>query len=322
MVTMQPDPREPVLPAQPDTSLDADTSLDVERAALKRSLVATTGLAVLAVAWGWIAGSQVILLDGAYAAIGMVLTWLSLAASKMAAVPPTARYPYGREALVPLAIGLQGVALFGTLLYAAVEAVRVILDGGSEVAAGSLLAYGAVTAVVCAVLWRSMSRADADSDLLAAEARQWVASGVFSVVVVAGAALALGLRALGFVAIEPFVDSALVLLGCAMLVPQPLALVRSALRELMEGAPRTEVQSAVNEALTSVGGRHGLADPVVRMTKVGRKLYVDAVYLVETGRWSVDRQDEVRRDLTGALDGLPYEPWLSVELTTDASRLL
>jgi len=303
------------------TAADATAALDAERSALRVSLVVTTALAVLAVVWGWVAGAQVILLDGAYATIGMVLTWLSLGASRLAAVPPTARYPYGREALVPLAIALQGFALFGTLLYAAVEAVRVILGGGSEVAAGSLLAYGAVTAVVCAGVWQYLARADRNSDLLVAEARQWVASGVFSLVVVAGAGLALGLRALGFAAVEPFVDSALVLLGCVLLVPQPVALVRSSLRELMEGAPRPEVQDAVHETLTSVGGRHGLASPVVRMTKVGRKLYVDVVYLVPAGDWTVDRQDAVRRDLTDALDGLPYEPWLSVELTTDAARL-
>ena len=134
-------------------------------------------------------------------------------------------------------------------------------------------------------------------------------------------ALALALRALGFVALEPFIDSVLILVGCVLLVPQPVALVRSALRELLEGAPRPEVQETVQAALAEVSGHHGLADPVVRMTKMGRKLYVDAVYLVPAGQWTVDRQDDIRLDLAGALQGLPYEPWLSVELTTQADRL-
>lgn len=295
--------------------------LDIERSALRVSLIVTGAMAVLAVVWGWVAGSQVILLDGAYATIGMLLTWLSLVASRMAAVPPNVRYPYGRAALVPLAITLQGFALFGTLVYAAVEAVRVILDGGSEVAAGSLLAYGALTGLGCVAIWRHLRRVDPDSDLLQAEARQWLASGVFSAVVVAGAAAALGLRAVGFTAVEPFIDSVLVLVGCAMLLPQPLVLVRSALRELMEGAPRAEVRDAVLTAVADVGRRHGLADPSVRMTKVGRKLYVDVVHLVPADSWSVDRQDDMRLDLAAALVGLPYDPWLSVELTTDPDRV-
>lgn len=137
------------------------------------------------------------LLDGAYAAIGMILTWLSLGASRMAQVPANARYPYGREALVPLAIALQGFALFGTLAYAAVEAVRVILGGGSEVAAGSLLAYGAVTGLICMLLWQYLKRADADSDLLQAEARQWLASAAFSLVVVGGRGVGVGAAGAG-----------------------------------------------------------------------------------------------------------------------------
>ncbi len=300
---------------------ESATSLDTERSALRVSLAVTGAMALLAVVWGWVAGAQVILLDGAYATIGMLLTWLSLAASRMAAVPPNVRYPYGRAALVPLAITLQGFALFGTLVYAAVEAVRVILDGGSEVAAGSLLAYGALTGLGCVAIWRYLGRADPDSDLLQAEARQWLASGVFSVVVVVGAAGALGLRAVGFTAVEPFIDSVLVLVGCAMLLPQPLVLVRSALRELMEGAPRAEVRDTVLTAVTEVGRRHGLTEPSVRMTKVGRKLYVDVVHLVPAGSWSVDRQDDMRLDLAEALGGLPYDPWLSVELTTDPDRV-
>jgi len=291
-----------------------------ERTYLRRSLAATGGLALLAVAWGWLAGSQVILLDGAYAVIGMALTWMSLWASRLAESRPSARYPYGREALVPLAIALQGFALLATLGYAGVEAVRVILGGGGEVAAGALLAYGVVSGVISLVLWLLLARADSTSDLLLAEARQWAAATVFSLIVAAGAVAALVLRRLGYGAIEPYVDSVLVLVGCALLLPQPITLLRAALRELLEGAPTTDVQQPVQAGVDAVRHRHRLGDPSVRMSKVGRKLYVDVVFLVEAGRWAVDQEDVVRREMAAELAGLPYELWLSVELTTDPGR--
>lgn len=293
------------------------SDLDRERTALQVSLVAAAGLAALAVGWGWVAGSQVILLDGVYALIGMLLTWLSLKASAVAASTPTTRFPYGLDALVPLAIALQGFALFGTLAYAAVEAVRVILAGGGEVAAGSLLAYGAVSGVACWALWRFLSRADAHSDLLQAEARQWSAAAVFSLVVVIGALAALLVRWVGLAAVEPYVDSVLVLVGCVLLVPQPVVLVRSALTELLEGAPSATVQRPVREALVEVQRRHGLSEPTIRMTKSGRKLYVDAVFLVEPGRWYVDQQDAVRQEARAALVALPYDVHLALDLTTN-----
>lgn len=288
-----------------------------ERRALRFSLAATTSIAVAAVIWGWLAGSQVILLDGAYALIGMGLTAVSLAASRLAASRPTSRFPYGREALVPLTVALQGVALFGTLAYAALEAVRVLLAGGSEVAPASLVAYGALTAVACWVVSRRLPRMDPLSDLVSAEARQWSASSVFSLVVAVGAVGALALGWFGFVGVAPYVDSALVLIGCALLLPQPIALFRTALIELLEGAPAPDVQETVTEALLQVRHRHELPEPTIRMTKLGRKLYIDAVFLVEPGRWAVDQEDAVRREAVAALADLPYEPCLSVHLTTD-----
>ncbi|MCD2109242.1 hypothetical protein O4214_29680 [Rhodococcus erythropolis] len=55
-----------------------------ESKAMRYSLVVAPALAVLAAFWGWISQSQVILLDGVYALIGMVLTALSLRVSRIA----------------------------------------------------------------------------------------------------------------------------------------------------------------------------------------------------------------------------------------------
>ena len=295
--------------------------LDRERRALTVSLGATAALAVMGVVWGFFAGSQVILLDGAYALLGMALTWLSLVASRIAATVPTSRFPYGRETLVPLTIVLQGFALFATLTYAALEAVRVILDGGSEVATGSLLAYGIVSGLACIALSRFMLSADPDSDLLRAEARQWSASATFSVAVAVGALGAQGLDLVGLTSLRPYVDSILVLVGCAMLIPQPIILVRGALTELLEGAPSPEVQQPVAAALEAARTRHGLGEPLVRMTKVGRKLYVDATFLVEAKTWGVDDEDVVRSEVIAALGDLPYQVRLNLGLTTDPDWL-
>lgn len=107
-----------------------------ERKTLRYSLMVATALAVMAAVWGWISQSQVILLDGVYALIGMVLTWMSLRVSRIADSGPTARFPFGKEALIPVVIAIQGMALLATLAYAGVEAVRVILAGGADVTPG------------------------------------------------------------------------------------------------------------------------------------------------------------------------------------------
>ncbi|MET8151715.1 cation transporter [Actinoplanes sp. NPDC049668] len=286
------------------------------------SLVATAVLAALGVGWGMAAGSQAILLDGAYTLIGMVLTGLSLHAARLMDAGPTPRYPFGRESLAPLVVGMQGLVLLGTCGYAALDATRVIIDGGTEdVSPGSMAAYGLVTAVAALAIHRYLRRADPDSDLLDAEARQWWAGALLSLVVLVGSALALLLGDRLGPGPHRYLDPVLVLVACLLLAPQPVHMIRTMAVELLEGAADQRVQQPVRDRVERVGAEFGLGRSVLRVGKVGRKLYVEADFIVEPGRWDIADEDRVRREIASRLSDLPYDVWLNVELTTDPGRL-
>lgn len=288
-----------------------------EQSVLRVCLAASAGLAALAVCWGLVSGSQVILLDGAYALIGMGLTWLSLVTSRVAASGPTARYPFGRESLTPVVVVVQCLALFGTLAYAAAESVRVILDGGGEVAGGSLLGYGLVTAVLSATAYLYVRAAARGSDLLGAEARGWLSGTVFSAVIAVGGVVVMVLQRTAWSDADRYVDSLLVLVTCALLLPQPVTMLRSAMVEILEGAPTDAVQEPVHRAIAEVRATFDLPEPETSISKVGRKMYVEVVFLDPPGLWEITDEDAVRRALIGRLKELPYELWVNVELTTD-----
>lgn len=292
-------------------------STPVEQVALRRSILVSVVLCVLAIGWGTVANSQVILLDGAYMMVGVALSGLSLATSRRVAAGPSTRFPFGLEALAPLAVGVQGLALLAVAGFAATEAVRLLVHGGTDVAAVSVAGYALVSGLVALSLYRYVRAAGPTSDLLTAEARQWWAGALLSLVVFIGALGALLLRTVGWTAIERYVDPVLVLLAVLMLVPQPVAMLRTMVRELLEGAPTPEVQAPVRRAVAEVRAEHALAEPALRMTKVGRKLYVEVGFLVPAGRWDVADEDRVRRALSSRLDSLPFDVWLNLELTTD-----
>ena len=144
------------------------TGSHTEQRILLTSIGVSAAIAVVGVLWGWLAGSQAILFDGAYTALGLVLSWLSLRASRIVAAGPTTSYPFGREALAPLVIMIQGMALLGTLGYAAASSVLTIVQGGSEVAAGSGLLYGLLTLAAAGSLWLYMRGYGRQSDLVGA----------------------------------------------------------------------------------------------------------------------------------------------------------
>jgi predicted Co/Zn/Cd cation transporter (cation efflux family) len=272
---------------------------------------------VLGLVWGVVSGSSVILFDGMWGTLGLGLTWLSMVASRLVAGGPTAKYPFGREAIAPLVIGIQGVALLATCTYATVDAVLVIVDGGSDVSAGSALVYGVITAVAAVAVWLGLRGPARRSELLAAEATQWLAGTALSVGVVVAFSLVLLLDRLDLGRAGAYADPVLVIVCCVVLVPAPLRMIRTTVVELLEGAPDPAIQVPVRAAVREVRLEHGLDDPYLRMTKIGRKLYVEVDFLVTGSDWRLADEDQIRRALKRRLDVLPYDIWLNVELSGD-----
>lgn len=308
-------------PPGPAVSAAPRTPAARERRALTESMVAALIIAAAALTWGIVSGARIVVFDGVYMLLGLVLSWMSLRVSSTVEAGPTARFPFGREALVPLAIAIQGLALLGTLVYAAADAVVIIRDGGSDVAPLAVAGYGAATAVLSYLLAARLLRVAGGSELIVAEAAQWRAGAWLSVVMAIGAGVAIALPGSRLDALVPYVDPILVLLACALLVRVPLTLLRSGFTELLEGAAPPAVQDAVHASVSRVRATFGLGEPVVRLSKVGRKLYVEVDFMVEAGQWDIADEDRVRRAMLTELEPLGYDLWAAVELTTDAALM-
>jgi predicted Co/Zn/Cd cation transporter (cation efflux family) len=98
-------------------------------------------------------------------------------------------------------------------------------------------------------------------------------------------------------------------------------MLRQAVRELLAAAPEPAVARSVRDIVERVRVAEGLPEPVLRMNVVARMLYVEIGFVVPPGYWDVADEDRVRRALRDGLTELPYEPWLVVEITTDADLI-
>ena len=70
------------------------------------------------------------------------------------------------------------------------------------------------------------------------------------------------------------------------------------------------------EAVTQVRAAHALPEPSVAVTKLGTRLYLEVVFLVDD-TWAVSDEDAVRHAIIDDLAPLGYDIWANVELTTD-----
>lgn len=295
------------------------TGSRMEQQALVISMVSGGAIGLVAVIWGTVSGSQIILFDGIYSSLSLLLSWLSLRASKLVAAGPTKNYPFGREALAPLVIMVQGVALLGTCVYATVTSALSLLHGGSDVAAGAVIAYGAVTTLVSVLVYMRLRSYAKRSELVSAEATQWLAGAGLSLGMLVAFGAVLLLQGTRFEGAAAYLDPILVIVACVAFFPAPLRMVRNTLRELLEGAPPESVQAPVRDIVAEVSARLRLPEPFVRMGKLGNKLYLELDYLVQPGAYDTADHDAIRHEMSDALQGLPFTVWLNVDLSTDAS---
>lgn len=295
---------------------------DPDLRSLRLSLVATALIGSVGLGWGLVSGSRVMLFDGIYTFAGVVLTGVSLLAARAASSPPTVEFPFGRHAATPLAVGLQGAALMGTIGYGAIDAVIVITHGGSDVAAGAVLVYGLVTAVACLLVALLLRKQARRSDLVAAEMVSWRAGMLLSCVYALGGALGVFAPSLGIESITPYVDPSLVIVASAIVLPMAVGLVRTAARELLEASPGPDLSAAIARAVhegatAGLPASRELPGPIVRATKLGRRLYVEVDFVVSSDEWSVAEEDAVREAITANLEELDYQVWATIEITTN-----
>jgi predicted Co/Zn/Cd cation transporter (cation efflux family) len=284
-----------------------------ERRPLLRSIVITGAIGVLGIAWGIASGSQMVLLDGAYALIGLVVSWLLLLASRLAGSEPGGRFPFGRESVTPLVIGVQGFILLATLTFAAIEAAATIREGGSDVTASWAIAYSAIATVASLAFWWWLRSVAGDSDLLVAEATAWRIGALRGVGMLVGFVTMALLDRSSWSDAAVYVDPAMVLVTFVLFLPPPLRMVKGTIIELLEGEPVDEIRAPVLDAVVGVARRHGIDEPMVRTTKLGPKLYVEVEAVVDP-HVTITEQHRMREELRDVLDRMPFDLWLNVEL--------
>ena len=100
--------------------------------ALSASLFAAGGLVV-----GLLVNSMVIIFDGVYSLVSLLLTLLSLATSRYIMKPSDDRFTFGRAVLEPAVIAVKGLVILLVVGYSLYSAVVSLLSGGHEVNASA-----------------------------------------------------------------------------------------------------------------------------------------------------------------------------------------
>jgi cation diffusion facilitator family transporter len=232
-------------------------------------LAVNVAFAFIKITVGVLGNAYALIADGIESALdaaGSIVIWGGL---RYAARPPDASHPYGHGKAEPLAAVVVALGVLAAATALAVASVREIFLPHHGPEPFTLFAL-VIAVVVKEVLFRAVSRVarNVESTAVATDAWHHRADAVISMAAAIGISLAL-------IGGEKWqrADDYAALFACVVIATTGVRLLRPALREILDTAPRGEIIESIRNAARSVPGVIDLDKCFVR--KMGVAYYVD-----------------------------------------------
>lgn len=270
-----------------------------ERGALWLSAGTALTVGCVGLTFSVLAGSQAILLDGAFNLTYFVTALLTLKVSRLVVRPDSEEFPMGYSFFEPLINGFKGVLILGISMLALFDAVNALFSGGRSIEIGPAIGYGVFATVVCsatAILLHGAHR-NTGSPLVGVDADGWTVNGVISGAVLLTFCAVPVVEAMDWPEAAPYVDPSLVIVVVLISLAVPVRMAWRALIELLNRAPPPEVRDPIVATINDVLSHLHARKIRIRMIRPGRTLYV-AVYVLlpeDLAVDSVSMLDKARR---------------------------
>ncbi|WP_423840679.1 cation transporter [Vibrio mytili] len=289
-----------------------------ENHALTTSALLASGFAVMGMVLGLAVGSIVIVFDGVYSLVSLLLTLLSLAASYYINKPSKSVFPFGKAVLEPIVIAIKAIVILIVVLFSLYSALSAIMSGGREVDASAATLFGIVNVLGCGYAWWFMAKRSRhfSSGLIEAEKKQWQMDTLLSV------AVTLGFVSAWLVSISPFSEYAvyadpmmMILMGFYFL-KVPFDMLCGALRELLMMAPSKELCQVVGHDVLEINKASDHQLKVAGITKVGQELRVNIDLRVDNDTLELETLEQTRHQLTKRLSKHKFKLQLQLNVAT------
>ena len=210
-----------------------------EQQLLKQSTVLMFAVAIAGIVTGFVSGSQSILFDGFFSLIATFIKVLMLITAQLIAKESNQRFQFGFWHLEPMVLLIEGSFLLLIAIYAFLNGVFGIINGGRDIELGLVIVYAAVFTVVefGYYFWIRHKNRTLKSTLIQFDNISWLVDAMLSAGLLISFVTALVLKQQGYAQWAAYVDPAiLILLALSMLAPA-FKILRPALRDVLGIAP-------------------------------------------------------------------------------------
>lgn len=267
------------------------------------SALLASGFAAGGMVLGLLVGSIVIVFDGVYSLVSLLLTLLSLTASYYISKPSKSVFPFGKAVLEPIVIAIKATVILIVVLFSLYSAISALMTGGREVDASIATIFGVVNVLGCGYAWWFMAKRSRNysSGLIEAETKQWQMDTLLSVAVTVGFVAAWLVSLSPFAQYAAYADPLMMLLMGFYFLKVPFDMLCGALRELLMMTPSKELCQVVGNDVLEIEKVSDHQLKVAGITKVGQELRVNIDLHVDDDTLELDTLEKTRKQLTTRL---------------------
>lgn len=267
------------------------------------SALLASGFAAGGMVLGLLVGSIVIVFDGVYSLVSLLLTLLSLSASYYINKPSKSVFPFGKAVLEPIVIAIKATVILVVVLFSLYSAVSSLMTGGREVDASVATIFGVVNILGCGYAWWFMKKRSRrfSSGLIEAETKQWQMDTLLSVAVTVGFVAAWLVSLSPFSQYATYADPVMMILMGFYFLKVPFDMLCGALRELLMMSPSKELCQVVGNDVLEIEKVSDHQLKVAGITKVGQELRVNIDLHVDDNTLELDTLEQTRKQLTTRL---------------------
>jgi predicted Co/Zn/Cd cation transporter (cation efflux family) len=301
-----------------------------EQGFLRISIAATVVVAALGVVFGILSGSFSIAFDGVYSLADAAMTGLALWVSSLILMSEKRdavsgrirnRFTMGFWHLEPIVLMLNGCVLMTVAVYALINAIISILNGGHELRFGVAIAYSATTVVVCAVMAVMGIRLNRNlkSDFISLDIKAWIMSGGIALALLIAFLIGLAVQPTPVAWVAKYVDAVVLGLVCIVMIPLPIGTIWKALSEILLIAP-VDLRDHVDHVASQTVRRLGFVSYRAYVARVGRATQIELYFIVPEGlpAKTVEEWDALRDEIGAAIGDESASRWLTIAFTADA----
>ncbi|HCL54837.1 MAG TPA: cation transporter [Pseudomonas sp.] len=300
-----------------------------EQGLLRTSIAVTLFIASIGIAFGLASGSFSIVFDGVYSLVDASMSGLSLmvvrlitshASSLQMSRKLRERFTMGFWHLEPMVLALNGILLSGVAIYALINAVSSLLEGGRHLEFGIAMVYAALTVTACVSIAVIEGKANRKlrSDFVAMDVKGWVMSASITAALLIAFCFGYAVQGTSLEWVSPYIDPAVLALVCLVIVPLPMSVVRQALADIFLVTPG-DLKQHVDAVAQAFVERHGLQSYRAYVAKVGRRPWIELYFIVppQMAAKTIEQWDAWRNEIGEAIGGEGPNRWLTVVFTGD-----